>query len=378
MAASTLPRLKRRAPTANPGQDTPADNMPTTTLTPAPVDIIDVPDADDKEKSSPDDDDSGREEHSDESDDDKDEEDDPPLEELITMASTRVADTERQLRKALARIVTLEATQPADPAAIAKAIAARDAALTVRDSAKISLTSLVSLRPQTTAPADTVASDSTLSKDDDFLPLKPNVAMPAYKRDTPPVEFITKMERRLINLIGAAKFNKYAYRYFCLYVDDQEALARFEAEMTRREETATAAGKTFEKSSQECKSAFIKVTLSDEKRRSLVHSLVYQGARPNETYQNFAQRLKTEMKFYSMNVHEADSFVAPLAQRLPSETLNNMLTRQCLAKQDPNIDSFTTFEEFCDMLAKMKGVCISKRATDEDPSTSFSRKRSAS
>ncbi|KAF9973202.1 hypothetical protein BGZ73_003588 [Actinomortierella ambigua] len=55
MAPSVLPRFKRRTPAANPDQHTPADNHAATPLTPAPVDIIDVPDAEDKEKSSPED-----------------------------------------------------------------------------------------------------------------------------------------------------------------------------------------------------------------------------------------------------------------------------------------------------------------------------------
>ncbi|KAG0224547.1 hypothetical protein BGW41_005061, partial [Actinomortierella wolfii] len=207
MAASTLPRFKRRAPAADSGEDTTTNTNTTAPLVPADPDIIDVTDADDKEKSSPVN--SGSEEHSCEPDDEESDEDTPPLDDLIDMATTRVAETERQLRQILARLITLEATKSPDSTAVAQAKAKREAAIAERDSAKRSLDSLLSMRPQNATPASSGASltAAIVTQDGDPLPYKHNISMPNFKKDSSPVEFIKKMERRLTNLMGAETFN---------------------------------------------------------------------------------------------------------------------------------------------------------------------------
>ncbi|KAG0264223.1 hypothetical protein DFQ27_001342 [Actinomortierella ambigua] len=188
-----------------------------------------------------------------------------------------------------------------------------------------------------------------------------------FKEGDQPVGFLTKPQRRVTNKESESYLANNIYRLLGNLVDVEDAIAQFEAEIRSRKQNALAAGIPFPEPPNWdfCASAFIKVTLSDAVRRDQVVRLVHDGRRANETWVEFARRLRTEMRLYSMNDSEADYFVPALQEKV-TEVINNMLTNFGLSAGH-RVRHFAAFNDFVEELSAMHGPAnVKKRSADGD------------
>ncbi|KAF9153035.1 hypothetical protein DFQ26_000698, partial [Actinomortierella ambigua] len=215
-----------------------------------------------------------------------------------------------------------------------------------------------------TKAASTTDASATLA---DPTTLRIDRSYPRFKEGDQPVGFLTKLQRRVTNKESESYLANNIYRLLGNLVDDEDAIAQFEAEIRSRKQNALAAGVPFPDPPNwdVCASAFIKVTLSDAGRRDQVARLVHDGRRANETWVEFARRLRTEMRLYSMNDSEADYFVPALQEKV-TEVINNMLTNFGVSAGH-RVRHFATFNDFVEELSAMHGPAnVKKRSADGD------------
>ncbi|KAG0218415.1 hypothetical protein BGW41_000310, partial [Actinomortierella wolfii] len=117
---------------------------------------------------------------------------------------------------------------------------------------------------------DNAHSNTTDATKVDSNSLRIDRTYPRFNKDDQPMEFLNTLRRRVVAKEGQEYFDKNVYRFFCSLVDYTEVQNKFEAEMRRRKEMAEENNTDFPEpiTWEECKSAFIKVTLSDEDRRA--------------------------------------------------------------------------------------------------------------